>query len=82
MGHFGGDLHVANESNFSSLLRCNFSSYLFPYDRAVGTFLDWGGGGGGRKRGGGRTRATPGEEVVGSIPAVVARSLLVGSVSV
>ena len=27
-------------------------------------------------------RATPGEEVVGSIPAVAARSLLVGSVSV
>ena len=26
--------------------------------------------------------ATPGEEVLGSIPAVVARSLLVGSVSV
>ena len=27
-------------------------------------------------------RATPGEEVLGSIPAVAARSLLVGSVSV
>ena len=27
-------------------------------------------------------RATPGEDVVGSIPAVAARSLLVGSVSV
>ena len=41
-----------------------------------------GGGGGG---GGGSSaveRATPGKEVPGSIPAVAARSLLVGSVSV
>ena len=44
---------------------------------------------GGGKRGGGGVaeaqsveRATPGEEVPGSIPAVAARSLLVGSVSV
>ena len=48
-------------------------------------FFFWGGGGGG---GGGRVvaqsveRATPGEEVPGSIPAGAARSLLVGSVSV
>ena len=44
-------------------------------------YSDLGGGGGG----GGSSaveRATPGEEVPGSIPAVAARSLLVGSVSV
>ena len=44
-------------------------------------------GGGGGEGGGGRgssavKRATPGEEDPGSIPAVAARSLLVGSVSV
>ena len=41
-----------------------------------------GGGGGGGGSSVGRTRATPNEEVLGSIPAGTARSLLVGSVSV
>ena len=42
-----------------------------------------GGGGGGGARGSYAVeRATPGEEVPGSIPAVAARSPLVGSVSV
>ena len=40
----------------------------------------WGGGGGGALAQS-VERATPGEEVPGSIPAVAARSLLVGSVS-
>ena len=41
----------------------------------------WGGGGGGAVAQS-VERATPGEEVPGSIPAVAARSLQVGSVSV
>ena len=41
-----------------------------------------GGGGGGGAVAQSVERATPGEEVPGSIPAVAARSLLVGSVSV
>ena len=41
-----------------------------------------GGGGGGGAAQSVIERATPGEEVPGSIPAVAARSLLVGSVSV
>ena len=41
-----------------------------------------GGGGGGGEVAQSVERATPGEEVPGSIPAVAARSLLVGSVSV
>ena len=41
--------------------------------------LNWGGGGAVAQS---VERATPGEEVPGSIPAVAARSLLVGSVSV
>ena len=43
---------------------------------------DRGGGGGGGAVAQSVERATPGEEVPGSIPAVAARSLLVGSVSV
>ena len=42
----------------------------------------WGGGGGGAHGNSAVERATPGEEVPGSIPAVAARSLLVGLVSV
>ena len=42
----------------------------------------YGGGGGGGAVAQSVERSTPGEEVSGSIPAVAARSLLVGSVSV
>ena len=45
----------------------------------VAVLLGGGGGGGGSSA---VERATPGEEVPGSIPAVAARSLQVGSVSV
>ena len=45
-------------------------------------FVGAGGGGGGGAVAQSVERATPGEEVPGSIPAVAARSLLVGSVSV
>ena len=44
--------------------------------------LGTGGGGGGGGLAQSVERATPGEEVPGSIPAVAARSLLDGSVSV
>ena len=44
--------------------------------------MQGGGGGGGSAVAQSIERATPGEEVPGSIPIVAARSLLVGSVSV
>ena len=46
------------------------------------SFCDYDGGGGGGRGSSAVERATPGEEVPGSIPAVAARSLQVGSVSV
>ena len=52
---------------------CSFECVFFFF------FFFWGGGGGVAQS---VERATPGEEVLGSIPAVAARSLLVGSVSV
>ena len=61
----------------------NISTGLFDTDsfalkRCIQHEIIRGGGGGG----GSVERATPGEEVPGSIPAVAARSLLAGSVSV
>ena len=53
---------------------------LLLHDEKAG----WGGGGGGGERGVAQSLegATPGERVLGWKPAVAARSLLVGSVSV
>ena len=60
-----------------------FDALSFVSRHSINGTQNRGGGGG---RGGGVAqsveRATPGEEVPGSIPAVAARSLLVGSVSV
>ena len=63
-----------------------FIFVLFPRFRLTNIFfrLYWGGGGGGGAAAVDQSveRATPGEEVPGSIPAMAARSLLAGSVSV
>ena len=59
-------------------ISCSHSIFIFE-NKSLSLSYSWGGGGGAVAQ---VEHATPGQEVPGSIPAVAARSLLVGSVSV
>ena len=67
--------------SFNKALRSNLDLEI-SNEFCIATAAKRGGGGGGGAVAQSVERATPGEEVPGSIPAVAARSLLVGSVSV
>ena len=74
-GYQGFKFYVVSKNCLMLLVSVDLLSCLY-LQRPRG----WGGGRQGNSIG--RTRATPGKEVLGSIPVVAARSLLVGSVSV
>ena len=57
------------------------STAVWPEYDSLGLFFLCGGGGGGGGEAQSVKRATPGEEILGSIPAMDVRSLLVGSVT-
>ena len=74
------DLQIESNKSYFFIKQRKFSMYTETLLEIRNIFANTRGGGG---RGSSAVeRATPGEEVPGSIPAVAARSLQVGSVSV
>ena len=73
-------LHVKKNRGRNARKNNNMVQIYNLFSMNVATNI--GGGGGGGRGGSAVERATPGEEVPGSIPAVAARSLQAGSVSV